>query len=150
MTHEDEAFMKSIIDRDMERFSQRTPLLERDFGYLQNILMINVQNQIIADLGQRLDKANATIRNANKRIEELKASNTEITSNPDFATLGLDPKTAFLDLTEEQIQLVLQSAHKVRAKLHHPDNGGETPAMKAVNIAYDRLKDIKTRGNYTR
>ena len=42
----------------------------------------------------------------------------------------------------------LKSAYKKLAILHHPDNGGDTQAMQAINAEYtalfDKLKDVHT------
>lgn len=34
---------------------------------------------------------------------------------------------------------MVAAAYRVLAKLHHPDHGGDTEAMKAINLAYERL-----------
>jgi len=157
MRYEDEGFIRSAIDEDMRRFGSPFSTLSSHFeirrpsgigdesGYL-----VEQQAQAISDLRSRLTAANTTIRSANRRIEELKAVKTEPLSNPDFAVLGLDPNTAFKGFSEEEIQMVLQSAYRIRSKINHPDNGGSTVTMRAVNLAYGKLKDPKTRGNYLR
>lgn len=134
MRLEDEIYIRETI-RGWVKDSEHNPRPETyiDHEYSRNM-----------DLEVKLRLANETIRSANKRIEELKSSKY---SNPDFEIFGLDSNTAFIGLSEEEIQMVLQSTYRLRAKLNHPDSGGETENMKAINIAYLRLKDPNTRGN---
>ncbi len=37
----------------------------------------------------------------------------------------------------------IQSAYRRKAKVHHPDHGGDEDAMRALNEAYQTLKRIK-------
>lgn len=68
--------------------------------------------------------------------------------NVDFAALGLDPSTAFVGLTEEQILEVVNGAQKTRAKIFHPDLGGDNSKMQRVNDAADKLRKPSTRGTH--
>lgn len=36
---------------------------------------------------------------------------------------------------------VITAAYRALARMHHPDNGGETKTMQTINAAYDKLKD---------
>ena len=36
---------------------------------------------------------------------------------------------------------VVEAAYKALARLHHPDKGGDTKTMQAINAAYDRITD---------
>lgn len=36
---------------------------------------------------------------------------------------------------------LIDAAYKTLARLHHPDKGGDTATMQAINAAYERIKD---------
>lgn len=137
MRLEDEVFIRQTINQWMKDGVQEP----------QAPSFVAHEQSKIDYLNARLFLANQTIRDANKRIEELKASNY---LNPNFAELGLDAKTAFVGLTEDQIQSVITSAQRVRARFTHPDAGGSTSKMQRINSAADLLKDPLTRGKYQR
>lgn len=135
MNPEEERYIRKTVDQWMNDSGYK-PNSEPFIGYPQSRVI---------ELEQRLKLANETIRNANQRIEELKSVRI---SNPNFGIFGLDPNTAFINLSEEEIQMVLKSTYRLRAKLNHPDSGGKTVSMKEVNISYQKLKDPITRGKY--
>lgn len=56
-----------------------------------------------------------------------------------YKILGIE-KNASLD--------EIKSAYKEKAKLHHPDKGGNDEEMKRINIAYDILSDENKRWEY--
>lgn len=39
----------------------------------------------------------------------------------------------------------IERAYKRKAKIHHPDRGGDEDTMRALNEAYNRLKRLKKR-----
>lgn len=107
----------------------------------------------------RIERANSTIRSANKIIKSLESrlrvAEQRVRANgdgfdPDFAALGLDPKTAFIGLTERQTVVLVTGVRNVLAKIHHPDQGGNTAKMQRINAAADNLKHPSTRGNHKR
>lgn len=122
--------------------------------------LADLQRQHVAD-ESRIRDANATIRDANSRINSLReqtrlaeerARQTQASEAPDvsFAALGLDPRTAFVGLTEAQIATLVTGVQRVRAKIHHPDVGGDTTRMRNVNAAADKLRNPRTRPHYKR
>ena len=150
MMVEDEAFIKRWVDQEMERFGQSVPSFGSDLVYRQNALLVEAQDHMIDDLRLRLEKANATIRSANRRIEELKTANTVPLSNPDFVALGLDPNTAFVGLSEDQIVTFVTGMQRLLAKIYHPDVGGNTERMRTIILAADNLKNPTTRNLHKR
>ncbi len=63
--------------------------------------------------------------------------------------LGLDPRL-IKTLSPDKLEKLLTSLHRAYSLVHHPDTGGNTEAMKAVNTAYDFLKDPQKRRSYGR
>lgn len=53
-----------------------------------------------------------------------------------YRMLGLSPSS-----TLEEVE----KAYKRKAKIHHPDMGGDEDTMRALNEAYNRLKRVKKR-----
>lgn len=53
-----------------------------------------------------------------------------------YRILGISPSS-----TWEEIE----RAYRAKAKVHHPDHGGDEDAMRALNEAYARLKRIRRR-----
>ena len=51
-----------------------------------------------------------------------------------YRLLGLSPSASWDEI---------QSAYRRKAKVHHPDHGGDEDAMRALNEAYQTLKRIK-------
>ncbi len=51
-----------------------------------------------------------------------------------YRLLGLSPSATWDEI---------QSAYRRKAKVHHPDHGGDEDAMRALNEAYQTLKRIK-------
>lgn len=53
-----------------------------------------------------------------------------------FRMLGLSPSASWEEI---------ERAYRAKAKIHHPDRGGDEDTMRALNEAYNRLKQIKKR-----
>ena len=51
-----------------------------------------------------------------------------------YRLLGLSPSASWDEI---------QTAYRRKAKVHHPDHGGDEDAMRALNEAYQTLKQIK-------
>lgn len=56
------------------------------------------------------------------------------------ASSGTRSDYAMLFVTDDAPPEVIKAAYKALAIKYHPDRGGDTVAMQAVNAAYDRLK----------
>ncbi|MBI4557616.1 MAG: J domain-containing protein [Candidatus Hydrogenedentes bacterium] len=54
-----------------------------------------------------------------------------------YKLLGLSPSASWEEI---------ERAYRAKAKVHHPDRGGDEDAMRALNDAYARLKQIHRRG----
>jgi DnaJ-class molecular chaperone len=51
-----------------------------------------------------------------------------------YRMLGISPSSTWDEI---------EKAYKRKAKLHHPDRGGDEDMMRALNEAYNRLKRVK-------
>ncbi len=51
-----------------------------------------------------------------------------------YRLLGLSPSASWAEI---------QTAYRRKAKVHHPDHGGDEDAMRALNEAYQTLKRMK-------
>lgn len=53
-----------------------------------------------------------------------------------FRMLGISPSSSWDEI---------EKAYKRKAKIHHPDRGGDEDTMRALNEAYNRLKRLRKR-----
>ena len=53
-----------------------------------------------------------------------------------FRLLGISPSAPWEDV---------ERAYRAKAKVHHPDRGGDEDAMRALNEAYHRIKKLRGR-----
>lgn len=53
-----------------------------------------------------------------------------------FRMLGISPSSSWDEI---------EKAYKRKAKIHHPDRGGDEDTMRALNEAYGRLKRLRKR-----
>ena len=53
-----------------------------------------------------------------------------------YKMLGISPSAPWEDV---------EKAYRRKAKIHHPDHGGDEDAMRALNEAYAQLKSIRNR-----
>lgn len=53
-----------------------------------------------------------------------------------YRMLGISPSSTWDEI---------EKAYKRKAKVHHPDHGGDEDTMRALNEAYHRLKQVKKR-----
>jgi len=53
-----------------------------------------------------------------------------------YRMLGLSPSASWEEI---------ERAYRAKAKVHHPDRGGDQDTMRALNEAYSRLKRLKKR-----
>ncbi|HOC69879.1 MAG TPA: J domain-containing protein [Candidatus Hydrogenedentes bacterium] len=51
-----------------------------------------------------------------------------------YRLLGLSPSAKWEEI---------ERAYRTKAKIHHPDRGGDEDAMRALNEAYNRIKQLK-------
>lgn len=51
-----------------------------------------------------------------------------------FRLLGLSPSASWEEI---------ERAYRAKAKIHHPDLGGDADAMRALNEAYNRIRQLK-------
>jgi hypothetical protein len=64
-------------------------------------------------------------------------------------TFGIDPRLV-RGLPADKFERLLRSVYHAYSLVYHPDTGGDTEAMKALNAAYDFLKDPQNRKVYGR
>lgn len=71
-------------------------------------------------------------------IRELRGDATEPMSRQDmdmaYKILGLSPSSTWDEI---------EKAYKRKAKVHHPDKGGDEDAMRVLNDVYAKLKKAK-------
>lgn len=73
-------------------------------------------------------------------LRELRGEHVEETPPADadmevcFRLLGLNPSASWEEV---------ERAYRAKAKRHHPDLGGDEDAMRALNAAYDRIKQSR-------
>jgi hypothetical protein len=53
-----------------------------------------------------------------------------------YRILGLSPSASWDEI---------ERAYRAKAKIHHPDHGGDEDTMRALNEAYSRLKRLRKR-----
>lgn len=84
-----------------------------------------------------------------KEYSQNRSSRTEGVDPKDpkgyYKILGVNPDTAL-----EDMDVILQSAYRRLAGKYHPDVGGNEAKMRAINIAYEVLKDPTKRASYGR
>jgi len=109
------------------------------------------QEGVMAQLASLIVKIKENNAGLKSQVAQLRAkvgsipTPSSLDRSGHYAILGLDPRTAFNGLTEEQIQILLKSIYNGRSKIHHPDTGGSDEAMRRVNSAIDALKDPRKR-----
>ena len=74
-----------------------------------------------------------------ERVEDDHAA--PASRNPDlelcFKMLGLSPSASMAEV---------ERAFREKAKIHHPDRGGDEDTMRALNDAYSRIKQVRLAG----
>jgi hypothetical protein len=63
-------------------------------------------------------------------------------TRPHSAPTGSSRPFAVLHLLPTAPPELIEGAYKILARLHHPDRGGSTEAMQALNEARDALKEL--------
>ena len=53
-----------------------------------------------------------------------------------YKLLGVSPSASWREIEE---------AYRQKAKIHHPDHGGDQDTMRALNDAYSRIKEARER-----
>lgn len=78
-------------------------------------------------------------------LRELRGDYVEEERPPNGAPGGLDLDMCYrmLGLSSSSSWDEIQKAYKRKAKIHHPDHGGDEDTMRALNEAYNRLKQVK-------
>lgn len=66
--------------------------------------------------------------------DEPPARNTPGGDDMCYRMLGISPSSTWDEI---------EKAYKRKAKIHHPDRGGDEDMMRALNEAYNRLKRVK-------
>ena len=77
-------------------------------------------------------------------LRELRGDRTEAPAG-NSRSPGVDDDLCFrmLGLTASASWDEIEHAFREKAKLHHPDRGGDEDTMRALNEAYTRLKELR-------
>ncbi|EHC7287597.1 hypothetical protein [Vibrio parahaemolyticus] len=101
-----------------------------DMMYKLRVLSLETR---ITSLENRLDRANGVIRQANKRIIDLKQ---ELKDRPTITVTVTEPSNGFNFFTPFKTEEQLKKAYKSLSLAYHPDRGGDTEIMKELNDQY--------------
>ena len=61
-------------------------------------------------------------------------------SSPPASRDGLDLSFKLLGISPSSSWPEIERAYRAKAKIHHPDRGGDDDTMRALNDAYERIK----------
>jgi len=78
-----------------------------------------------------------------KALRELRGDAPPETAPPSSGDLDLSYR--MLGLSPSASWEEIERAYRAKAKLHHPDRGGDGDTMRALNEAYAKLKRVKKR-----
>lgn len=101
---------------------------------------------------QDLRVENAQLNSAVQQLREQtqRATKEDLLDPKGYCkALGIDPRLVGT-LSSDKLEKLLTSVYRAYSRVHHPDIGGDADAMKAVNVAYDFLKDPQKRRTYGR
>jgi len=76
-------------------------------------------------------------------LRELKGERFDDDPSPRSVHGGEDMCYRMLGISPSSTWDEIEKAYKRKAKLHHPDMGGDEDMMRALNEAYNRLKRVK-------
>lgn len=78
-------------------------------------------------------------------LRELRGERVEEPRRPQPPASELDMCYRLLGLSASASWDEIERAYRQKAKLHHPDRGGDGDTMRALNEAYERLKRARGR-----
>lgn len=116
-------------------------LLEKKFGYQVQFERVEVEDALaklevtqeeLAEMRQELEASRGEVAFLMDFVQRLREEREQAPfTHPDFSTLHLLP--------DAPIE-VIDAVYKALVKLHHPDRGGDTRRMQAVNAAVDSVR----------
>jgi DnaJ-domain-containing protein 1 len=75
-------------------------------------------------------------------LRELRGERVD---DPDPSSQDMDLGYRMLGVSPSASWDEIERAYRRKAKLHHPDRGGDEDAMRALNEAYEQLKRLRGR-----
>lgn len=138
---------RDSLNRSVDQLHQRIDMHRKVADEL------GTRNTNLLEENRQLKSSEQRWRNSAKEWRELAERRTATTDLLDpegyCKVLGIDPKLV-RTLPSGKLERLLTSLYRAYSLVHHPDTGGNTEAMKAVNTAYDFLKNPQKRRTYGR
>ncbi len=78
-------------------------------------------------------------------LRELRGERAEEPRHPAPSKTDLDMCYRLMGLSSSATWEEIERAYRQKAKLHHPDRGGDGDTMRALNEAYERVKRARGR-----
>lgn len=91
------------------------------------ILMLVIAVLSVTGLWPKIVQGLRDLRGVGGGTGDLSPEDTDLC----YKILGLSPSSAWPEI---------EKAYRKKAKIHHPDRGGDEDAMRALNDVYSRLK----------
>jgi len=93
------------------------------------ILMLIIGVLSATGLWPRIIRGIRELRGERVDSEDVTSQDTEMC----YKVLGLSPSSKWAEI---------EKAYRIKAKIHHPDLGGDEDAMRVLNEVYSRLKQL--------
>lgn len=77
-------------------------------------------------------------------LRELRGEKVEEPTRSSAPPMDVDLCYRILGLSPSATWDEIERAYRQKAKIHHPDHGGDEDAMRTLNEAYSRLRRIKS------
>lgn len=107
------------------------------FGYsLEEFLIIVLVIYILNTTGIWRSVVRALRELRGENVEPTQTGADTASNDLGYKMLGISPSAPWEEV---------ERAYRTKAKIHHPDKGGDEDAMRALNDAYSRIKKLRGR-----